>query len=112
MGGEDHERTYVGLIPTTFCRQAGVMMLPSVSVPRATAAKPIATATALPELEPSESPPGKNGLVDRPPLADQLNTLPLKSAHSDYKNELSAESNATCVTMLDFPNKIAPEASS
>jgi hypothetical protein len=85
MGGRDNNRTYVGLIPTIFCRQAGVMMLPSVSVPRAAAARPIATATALPELDPSESPPGKNGLVESPPLADQPNMLPLKSAHSDYK---------------------------
>jgi hypothetical protein len=89
------------------------MMLPSVSVPRAAAARPIATATALPELEPSESPPGKNGLVESPPLADQPNMLPLKSAHSDYKkNQPSAKSKATGVTILDFPNIIAPAASS
>jgi len=40
----------VGLIPTIALRSAGLMILPSVSVPRAKAAAFAATPTALPEL--------------------------------------------------------------
>ena len=45
-------RPTVGLSPTTPFTAAGQVIEPSVSVPTAAAAKPAATATALPELEP------------------------------------------------------------
>ncbi|MNC57020.1 hypothetical protein D3C75_1066510 [compost metagenome] len=45
-------RPTVGLNPTTPLTEAGQVIEPSVSVPMATGARPMATATALPEDEP------------------------------------------------------------
>jgi len=48
-------RPRVGLIPTILLLLEGHVMLPSVSVPRVTAAIPIDTATPEPEDEPQGS---------------------------------------------------------
>lgn len=48
---ERETRPTVGLIPTILFRLAGRTMEPVVSEPRAAAVRPIAEATALPELE-------------------------------------------------------------
>ncbi len=45
-------RPTVGLMPTTPQTDDGQTIEPSVSVPRAANANPVATATAEPELEP------------------------------------------------------------
>lgn len=51
-------RPTVGFIPTTLFMLAGDMMLPSVSVPSVTAARPIDAAMAEPDEEPPGSPFG------------------------------------------------------
>ena len=51
-------RPTVGLIPTTLFTPDGDMMLPSVSVPRVMAARPIDAAMAEPDDEPRGSPFG------------------------------------------------------
>ena len=45
----------VGFKPTTLLKLLGVEILPSVSVPRVPAAKPMAVATAEPDEDPSGS---------------------------------------------------------
>lgn len=59
-------------------------MLPSVSVPKVTAASPIEAAIPEPEDEPHGSAFGKYAFVACPPLPDHPDArLPLKCAHSD-----------------------------
>src|SRR5216684_3246903 len=74
----------VGLMPTTPQLLAGPTMLPSVSVPIATAVKFAATAAAEPELEPEQLVSGMEGLLMSRPRADQplVGEVPRKFAHS------------------------------
>ena len=78
-------RPSVGLMPTIPQALAGQTMLPSVSVPTATGARPAATATAEPELEPDGLRPGPCGLTAWPPsvLQPLLEWVERKFAHSD-----------------------------
>ena len=74
------------------------MIDPSVSVPRAAAASPIAVPIPLPELDPDGSPSGTYGLVAWPPRPENPDgTLPRKCAHSER---------------FAFPRRIAPAARS
>ena len=74
----------MGLIPTRLFLLLGDTMLPSVSLPSAAAARPIALPIALPELEPDGSACGKYGLVACPPRPDHPDARsPRKCAHSD-----------------------------
>ncbi len=57
----------VGLMPTIPQALAGQRMLPSVSVPTAIGARPAATATPEPELDPDGLRPGPCGLTACPP---------------------------------------------
>ena len=77
-------RPTVGLIPTTPQLFAGPTMLPSVSVPMATAVKLADTAAADPELEPDGFVSMMYGLLQRPPRPDQplVEATPRKLAHS------------------------------
>lgn len=54
----------VGLMPARLLLLAGRVMLPSVSVPSVTAARPIEAAIADPEDDPDGSPFTKYALVD------------------------------------------------
>src|SRR5947209_19433179 len=60
-------RPRVGLMPTTAFEEAGQRIEPSVSVPRAAAARFAATATADPELEPQGERSSTYGLRTCPP---------------------------------------------
>jgi len=75
----------VGLMPTMPHALAGQTMLPSVSVPTAMGARPAATATPEPELDPDGLRPGPCGLTAWPPsvLQPLLEWLERKFAHSD-----------------------------
>ena len=74
----------VVLMPTKLLLLVGQVMLPSVSVPRVTAAKPMDAAMPEPEDEPHGSAFGKYAFVACPPLPDQPDAMfPLKCAHSD-----------------------------
>src|SRR3954470_13284774 len=54
-------RLYVGLRPETPQKAAGMRIEPPVSVPSAKAAAPVASATALPPLEPPGTRSGSHG---------------------------------------------------
>src|SRR6266852_9390675 len=75
----------VGLMPTTLLTLAGQTILPSVSVPRLTAAKLAATATADPVLEPQPLRSSEYGLWVSPPRPDQplVEKKERKFAHSE-----------------------------
>ena len=60
----------VGLIPARLLLLVGQVMLPSVSVPSVTAARPIDAATPDPDDEPHGSALGKYALVHCPPRPD------------------------------------------
>src|SRR5258708_38120148 len=74
----------VGLMPTTPHAPAGDTIEPSVSVPTASDARPAATATADPELEPDGLRPRPCGLMACPPsvLSPMLDGLDREFAHS------------------------------
>src|SRR5262249_60081023 len=78
-------RPSVGLRPTMPHALAGQTRLPSVSVPTATAARPAATATAEPELEPDGFRSSACGLAACPPrvLQPLVECEDRKLAHSD-----------------------------
>src|SRR5690606_40574250 len=61
----------VGLKPTTPVTEAGQVIEPSVSVPIAAGARPMATATALPEDDPHGVRAGSYGFSVCPPTALQ-----------------------------------------
>src|SRR5690606_41612443 len=61
----------VGLNPTTPLTEAGQVIEPSVSVPIAAGARPMATATALPDDDPHGVRPGSYGFRVCPPTALQ-----------------------------------------
>lgn len=85
----------VGLIPTKLFLLLGLKIDPSVSLPRAPAARPIAELIPLPELEPDGSAFGKYGFVACPPRPENPEgTFPRKFAHS---------------LRLAFPRRIAPD---
>src|SRR5580700_11595040 len=75
----------VGLIPTTPHTPAGDTIEPSVSVPTASGARPAATATPEPELDPDGLRPAPCGLTAWPPRVDRplQDGLERKFAHSD-----------------------------
>src|SRR5262250_3952568 len=77
-------RPTVGLMPTTPHWFAGPTMLPSVSVPMATAVKFEDTAAAEPELEPDGLVSRMYGLLTWPPRPDHplVDGEPRKFAHS------------------------------
>lgn len=71
-------------MPTRLLRLLGLIIDPSVSLPNAPAASPIALPTALPELEPDGSTKGKYGEVVWPPRPEKPEgTAPRKLAHSE-----------------------------
>ena len=91
-------RPTVGLMPTKLLKLLGHTIDPSVSVPSAAAASPIALPMPLPELDPHGSPRGTYGLLACPPRPEKPEgTMPRKFAHSDR---------------LAFPSRIAPAARS
>lgn len=74
----------VVLIPARLLLLVGHVMLPSVSVPSVTAARPMDAAMPEPEEEPHGSAFGKYAFVACPPRPDQPDArLPRKCAHSD-----------------------------
>ena len=75
----------VGLKPTTPLTDAGQVMEPSVSVPMAAGAKPIATATALPAEEPHGVLAASNAFSVCPPTAlhPGIDAEERKLAHSE-----------------------------
>src|SRR6266705_3320301 len=89
----------VGLRPTMPLNEAGERIAPSVSVPKATAHRLAATATAEPELEPDGLRSRAYGLQVWPPRALQplVDREPRKLAHS---------------LRLVFPRMTAPAARS
>src|ERR1700761_1225049 len=78
-------RPRVGLMPTTPQALDGQTIEPSVSVPTAIGARPAATPTAEPELDPDGLRSSANGLAVWPPSVDQplVPWVERKLAHSD-----------------------------
>lgn len=73
----------VGLRPTILFLSLGEIIEPSVSVPKAPAASPMAEHTPLPELEPDGLPFTRYGLVHCPPRPENpAGTLPRMADHS------------------------------
>lgn len=89
-------------------------MLPSVSEPSVTAAKPMDAATPEPEEEPQGSACGKYAFVHCPPRPDHPDAmLPRKCAHSDRFAFPVAKVDARqtpcdCKGNKDVPSMIAP----
>ena len=74
----------VGLIPARLLLLAGHIILPSVSVPKVTAASPMEAATPEPEEDPHGSAFLKYALVHCPPLPDHPGArFPLWCENSD-----------------------------
>src|SRR5580692_12235264 len=78
-------RPRVGLMPTTPQALDGQTIEPSVSVPTAIGARPAATPTAEPELDPDGLRSSACGLAVCPPSVDQplVEWVDRKFAHSD-----------------------------
>src|SRR5258707_15593160 len=66
----------LGLMPTRPLNAAGTRPLPAVSVPSAKSTSPVATATALPELEPPETCRSEN-TERQAPYGERVPTRPV-----------------------------------
>jgi len=77
-------RPMVGLIPAKLLLLDGHVILPSVSEPKVTAARPMEAATPEPDDDPHGSAFLKYAFVHWPPLPDHPDArFPLKCANSD-----------------------------